>query len=59
LDQLKQNNQLELYGPFGDGTGGAYVINVASLEEATKIGYSDPLILSGSSSLIIKEWKTK
>ncbi|WP_249930768.1 YciI family protein, partial [Paenibacillus polymyxa] len=39
-----------------DGTGGAYLIKAASLEEATKIGNLDPLIQNGSSTLTIKEW---
>lgn len=56
LEQLKKEGALEKYGPFSDGTGGAYLIKAASLEEATKIGNLDPLIQNGSSTLTIKEW---
>ncbi|AYV74481.1 YciI family protein [Bacillus sp. PK3-056] len=59
LNNLKEKKQLETFGPFSDGSGGAYLIKCDSLEEATKIGYSDPLIKSGSSSVVIKEWMVK
>ncbi|MFT8323122.1 MAG: YciI family protein [Bacillus sp. (in: firmicutes)] len=59
LNSLKEKKQLEAYGPFGDGSGGAYLITCGSLDEATKIGNSDPLMKSGSSTVIIKEWKIK
>ncbi|MGJ7909962.1 YciI family protein [Neobacillus sp. LXY-1] len=59
LDKLKHNNQLEAYGPFSDGSGGAYLIKCNSLDEATKIGNSDPLIKSGSSTVVVKEWILK
>jgi uncharacterized protein YciI len=59
LEQLKQNNRLELYGPFSDVSGGAYLIKAESLEEAIAIGNADPLIKSGSSTLSVKEWLTK
>lgn len=56
LEKLKKEELLEMYGPFSDATGGAYLIKAASLDEATKIGNSDPLIQNGSSTLTIKEW---
>ncbi|WP_134686016.1 YciI family protein [Brevibacillus migulae] len=59
LENLKKNNRLELYGPFSDSTGGAYLIKAESFEEAVLIGSSDPLIKSGSSTVIVKEWLTK
>lgn len=59
LEHLKRNGRLELYGPFSDSTGGAYLIQAESLEEAVLIGNSDPLIKSGSSTVTIKEWLTK
>lgn len=48
-----------MFGPFSDGTGGAYVIEAGSLEEAKEIGHADPLVTSRSSELTIKEWKLK
>ncbi|WP_462411564.1 YciI family protein [Neobacillus sp. Marseille-QA0830] len=59
LNQLKANHQLEMYGPFSDETGGAYIMTEQSLEQATKLASLDPLVLSGSSSIIIKEWLVK
>ncbi|ASB88173.1 YciI family protein [Bacillus sonorensis] len=59
LNRLKEENRLEMYGPFGDGSGGAYLIQADSFEEAQKIGHSDPLIESGASILVVKEWLTK
>ena len=59
LNTLKENNQLVTFGPFSDGSGGAYLVKCNSLNEATKIGNSDPLIKSGSSTVVIKEWMIK
>jgi uncharacterized protein YciI len=59
LNKLKEKKQLEAYGPFSDGKGGAYLIKSDSLEEAIQIGHSDPLVKSGSSTVIIKEWILK
>lgn len=59
LNSLKEKNQLQAFGPFSDASGGAYVIKCNSLDEATKIGYSDPLIKSGSSTIVVKEWMVK
>jgi uncharacterized protein len=56
LEKLKKEELLVMYGPFSDATGGAYLIKAASLDEATNIGNSDPLIQNGSSTLTIKEW---
>ncbi|NGM82119.1 hypothetical protein G5B47_06810 [Paenibacillus sp. 7124] len=56
LDQLKKENRLEMYGPFSDSSGGAYLITASSLDEAEKIGQADPLIRSGSSAVTVKEW---
>ncbi|MDP4086159.1 MAG: YciI family protein [Bacillota bacterium] len=59
LNKLKESNQLEAYGPFSDGKGGAYLIKSNSLEEAIEIGQSDPLVKSGSSTVMVKEWHLK
>ncbi|KAF1680793.1 MULTISPECIES: YciI family protein [Bacillus] len=57
LDRLQDEKRLKIFGPFSDATGGAYVIEAGSLEEAAEIGYTDPLVANGSSELTIKEWK--
>lgn len=57
MDRLQVEKCLKIFGPFSDATGGAYVIEAGSLEEAGEIGYTDPLVANGSSELTIKEWK--
>ncbi|MEC0583913.1 YciI family protein [Bacillus spizizenii] len=54
-DRLQAEKRLKLFGPFSDATGGAYVIEAGSLEEAEEIGHADPLVTSGSPMLTIKE----
>lgn len=48
-----------MFGPFSDATGGTYVTEAGSQKEAAKLGHADPLVVRGSSELIIKEWKLK
>ncbi|QWU16065.1 Uncharacterized conserved protein YciI, contains a putative active-site phosphohistidine [Paenibacillus sophorae] len=59
LDRLKKEGRLEMYGPFGDTTGGAYLILASSLAEAEEIGNADPLIRRGSSTVTVKEWRLR
>lgn len=59
LDRLKEEGRLVLFGPFGDSTGGAYVVKASSMEEAETIGRNDPIIRSGSSRLTVKEWRLR
>jgi uncharacterized protein YciI len=37
LDRLQAEKRLKMFGPFSDATGGAYVIEADSLEEAAEI----------------------
>lgn len=59
LDRLRQQNKLELAGPFTDKSGGAYVILAEDLEEAQAIAFSDPVHTSGSSQVTVYEWNAK
>lgn len=59
LDRLRNQNQLELAGPFSDKSGGAYVILADSLEEAQALAFSDPVHTSGSSRVTVYEWNAK
>lgn len=59
LDRLREQNRLELAGPFTDKSGGAYVIRAGSLEEAHAIAFSDPVHTSGSSKVTVYEWNAK
>lgn len=57
LDALRAEGRLELAGPFGDGTGGAYLLLADDLDEATTIAQRDPLYLTGSSRIDLREWR--
>ena len=59
LDGLRLAGKLEMTGGFSDKSGGAYLLNVASLVEAQAIAAEDPLTTSGSSSLTVYEWNTR
>jgi uncharacterized protein len=56
LDALRARGQLQLAGPFGDGSGGAYLLLAGSLEDALAIAHTDPLHLTGSSEVVVREW---
>jgi uncharacterized protein len=59
LNRLKKENKLESYGPFSDATGDAYIIRAGSFAEAQRIGQLDPIIKTGCSTVIVKEWMAK
>ena len=60
LDDLRARGLLALTGGFGDGSGGAYVLeHVADMAEAQAIAAADPLQASGSSVLTVHAWNTR
>jgi len=59
LAGLIAKQQLEMTGPFTDGTGGAYLVRAPSLAAATELAYADPLHTSGSSTLTVHEWRVR
>ena len=59
LDRLRAQEQLELTGPFTDGSGGAYLLRAESLEAALAIVHADPLHVTGSSEMTVREWNAK
>lgn len=59
LDRLRAEGRLELAGPFTNHTGGAYLMRANSLEEARQTAHSDPLHLTGSSTITVHEWAAK
>jgi uncharacterized protein YciI len=59
LSDLRDRGLLEQAGPFTDRTGGAYVLNAASLQEATLLAHQDPLHLRRCSALTIHEWDSE
>ena len=56
LDELKAKGRLRLWGPFTDGSGGAYVLEAQSLAEAQATALRDPVHTSGSSDVRVLEW---
>lgn len=59
LDALRGQGKLEMTGGFSDKTGGAYVLKVASLEEAQALVATDPLVTADASLLTVFEWNTR
>ncbi len=59
LDALREQGTLELSGPFGDKSGGAYLLRVADMDEARAIAHADPAHLSGGWDLTVHEWAAK
>lgn len=59
LTDLIEQNLLEMTGPFTDGTGGAYLLRAADLATATQIAHTDPLHVTGSSTLTVHEWRVR
>ena len=57
LDALRAEGRLELAGPFGDGSGGAYLLLADDLDEATAIAHRDPLHLTGGSRITVYAWR--
>ncbi|MEO9079335.1 MAG: YciI family protein [Rhodanobacter sp.] len=57
LDGLREQGQLELSGPFGDGSGGAYLLHAADLAEANALVQQDPAWLSGGWDITVYEWR--
>lgn len=59
LDKLRDRGLLELFGPFADKSGGAYLIRAKDMDEARAIAGSDPVHTSGSSKVTVYEWNAK
>lgn len=56
LDALKAAGKLEAFGPFADKSGGAYLVRAESLQDARALAYADPVHLTGSSEVTVREW---
>jgi len=59
LEQLRGRGLLELFGPFSDKSGGAYLIRARNLDEARAIAQSDPVHTSKSSRVTVYEWNAQ
>ncbi|GAA3312518.1 YciI family protein [Ectobacillus funiculus] len=56
LQNLKETQTLIAAGGFEDQTGGAYVVQADSLEDARSIITGDPMNQENESVYIIREW---
>lgn len=59
LDALRAEGRLLLFGPFDDGSGGAYLLDAASREEAAAIAGRDPLKVNACSEVQVLGWSAK
>lgn len=57
LAELREQGRIELSGPFGDRSGGAYLLRAASQEEAVEFARRDPLHEAGASTIRVHEWQ--
>lgn len=57
LDELRAQGRNEMNGPFGDKSGGAYVLRAESLVEALAIVHRDPAHASGGWEITVHEWR--
>ncbi|CAM0998228.1 YCII-related domain-containing protein [Rhodanobacter sp. Root179] len=58
LEGLREQGQVELYGGFGDKSGGAYVLRASDMAQATAIAHNDPAHISGGWDITVHEWLT-
>ncbi len=56
LDALKARGALQAFGPFSDKSGGAYLLHAESLDAARAMAFADPVHLTGSSEVTVREW---
>jgi uncharacterized protein YciI len=59
LDDLRRQGHLELAGPFGDGSGGAYLLHADNMDAAKALAFDDPLHTSGASTVSVREWDAR
>ncbi len=59
LEALQAQGALEASGPFTDLSGGAYLIRAESLEQARAMAFADPVHVTGSSEVTVREWDIK
>ena len=59
LEDLRAQGRIELSGPFGDKTGGAYLLLAEDLIEAQSIAHRDPAHTSGGWDITLYEWAAR
>jgi uncharacterized protein YciI len=56
LEELRNQGRNEMSGPFGDQSGGAYLLRADDLAEAQAIVARDPAHASGGWDVTVHEW---
>ena len=59
LEQQRAQGRIELSGPFGDASGGAYLLRANDLDEALGVAHADPAHLSGGWRVAVYEWRAR
>ena len=59
IEGLRAGGRIELTGPFGDQSGGAYLLLAEHLEEARAIAHEDPAHTSGGWDITVYEWQAR
>ena len=57
LEELRAQGRNEMSGPFGDQSGGAYLLLANDLAEALAIAHRDPAHVSGGWDVTVHEWR--
>ncbi len=57
LDELRTQGHNQLSGPFGDHSGGAWLLRAQDLAEAQAIVQRDPAHASGGWEITLHEWQ--
>lgn len=59
LDELRADGRNEKSGPFGDKSGGAYLLRAADLTDAEAVARRDPAYASGGWDIAVREWQAR
>jgi uncharacterized protein YciI len=59
LEDLRAQGRIELSGPFGDKSGGAYLLLAEDLTEAQSIAHRHPAHASGGWDITLYEWAAR
>ena len=59
VEALRAEGRLERSGPFGDKSGGAYLLRAADLAQAQAVAHRDPAHISGGWDVTVYEWQAR
>ena len=57
MEELRLQGHNEMSGPFGDKSGGAWLLRADNLVEALAIAHRDPAHTSGGWDITVHEWQ--